>query len=250
MCSECGAALEAGVKAWWDAGHRTVTCTGCRPLEESAPIERGEAGASAAREFERRKAAREKRTRDANPIIGALRALRGAPQHESAFARGAAGEQAVGARLDGALAAGPSVVLHDRRMPRGRGNVDHLVVASSGVFVVDAKAIRGKVRVSRPLFGKPKLLVNGRDRTKLIDGLDRQVAAVRDVLATGQCDVPVRGVLCFTRADLPLLGTLRMRGHELLYRNALVKRLAADGELDAEEIQGLARMIAAAFPPA
>ena len=27
-------------------------------------------------------------------------------------------------------------------------------------------------------------MIDGRDRTKLIDGLDRQVAAVRDVLAT------------------------------------------------------------------
>ena len=250
-CSECGAALEAGVKGWWDAGHRTVICTGCRPLEESAPIERGEAGASAARELERRKAAREKRTRDAHPIIGsALLALRGAPQHESAFGSGAAGERAVGARLDEALAAGPSVVLHDRRMPRGRGNIDHVVVAPSGIFVVDAKDIRGKVRVSTPLFGNPTLLVNGRDRTKLIEGLDRQVATVRDTLRTHQRDVPVRGVLCFTRADLPLLGTLRLRRHELLYRNALLRRLTAEGELDAKGIQELAPVIAAAFPPA
>jgi len=38
---------------------------------------------------------------------------------------------------------------------------------------------RGEVRVERPWLGKPKLVVNGRDRTKIVDGLDRQVAAVR-----------------------------------------------------------------------
>lgn len=251
-CSECGGALEAGVEAWWDSERRVVTCTGCRGAEDVPPIERGEAGASAAREHERRKAARERRTREAHPLIGdALLALRSAPQHETAFERGAGGERAVGDRLDDRLAEGPAVVLHDRRMPRGHGNIDHLVVAPAGIFVIDAKDIRGKVKVSTPIFGASKLLVDGRDRSKLIDGLDRQVGAVRAaLLPTGQKDLPVRGVLCFTRADLPMLGTLRMRGHELLYRKALVKRLAADGQLDATAIDLLAQALAATFPVA
>ncbi len=100
-----------------------------------------------------------------------------------------------------------------------------------------------------PLFGQPKLFVAGRDRTKLIDGLDRQVAAVTDALA-GE-DIPaVRGVLCFTRAELPLLGTTRVRGHLLLYRKALAKRLNAHGPLDAKRIEAVARQVAAAMPAA
>src|SRR6476620_8095798 len=88
---------------------RAVTCAGCRGAEDGPPIERGEAGASAAREHERRKAARERRTREAHPLIGdALLALRSARQHETAFKRGAGGE-----RLDDRLAEGPAVVLHD-----------------------------------------------------------------------------------------------------------------------------------------
>ncbi len=135
-------------------------------------------------------------------------------------------------------------------MPRGHGNIDHLVVCPAGVFVVDAKDIRGRVKVSAPLFGAAKLLVDGRDRSKLIDGLDRQVTAVRAALPAGEEQVPVHGVLCFTRAELPVLGTLRMRGHELLYRRALVKRLAADGQLGAAAIDALAQALAATFPPA
>jgi hypothetical protein len=41
------------------------------------------------------------------------------------------------------------VVLHDRRMPGQRGNIDHLVVGPSGVWVVDSKVRRARLRVHR-----------------------------------------------------------------------------------------------------
>ncbi len=136
-------------------------------------------------------------------------------------------------------------------MPGGYGNIDHLVIAPTGVFVVDAKDIKGKVRVENPLFGTARLMISGRNRTKLIDGLDRQVAAVRHALAGyGHADVPVHGVLCFTKADLPLLGTLKMHGHLLIHRRALIKRLNASGPLGSSVIDTLARTIAGALPPA
>lgn len=133
-------------------------------------------------------------------------------------------------------------------MPRGRGNLDHLAIAPTGVFVVDAKDWSGKVRVATPLLGASKLLIAGRDRTSLIDGLDRQVSAVDEALASA--DVAIQGALCFTRADLPLFGTTRLRGHLLLYRKALAKRLNAPGPLSPDAIDALARTLAVAFPPA
>jgi hypothetical protein len=146
---------------------------------------------------------------------------------------------------------GTVLTLHNRRMPGGRGDVDHIAVAPSGVFVIDAKDITGTVRVNRPWFGDAKLLVNGRDRTKLIDGLERQLTAVDGALkAVGHYDVALQGVLCFTKADLPLIGTLQMRGHLLIYRKALAKRLNADGHLDPLKIAAIARALATAFPPA
>lgn len=174
--------------------------------------------------------------------------LRGSPQHEVAFARGAQGERAVGDALERRLADGPASVLHDRRMPGGRGNIDHLVIAPTGVYVIDAKDYRGKVSVARPWFGKPKLLVDGRDRTKVVDGLDRQVTAVRK--AIDDETIALHGVFCFTRAEIPIVFKQTIRGHALLYRKALVKRLAADGPLDSEAIDALTRRLAAALPPA
>jgi hypothetical protein len=157
----------------------------------------------------------------------------------------------VGESLDRRTAEGPAIILHDRRMPRGRGNIDHVAIAPAGVFVIDAKAHSGKVQIERPLFGAPKLRIARRDRTGLIDGLDRQVAAVRDALGrTGYVNVPIQGVLCFTNADLPLLRTLRIRGHLLLYRKALAARLNADGKFHAGGIEAIARGLAHELPPA
>jgi hypothetical protein len=205
-----------------------------------------------AREHQRRKSNREARTREAHPRIGGLLlALRDTPQHESAFRRGEVGEKAVAESLEQRTAHGPAVILHDRRMPRGRGNIDHLAVAPTGVFVIDAKDIKGKARIAKPLFGTARLLIAGRNRTKLIDGLDHQVSVVRGALDdNGHPDVPVQGVLCFTKTDLPLLGTLKMRRHLLLYRKALAQRLDANGPLESAAIDALAHTLAEALPPA
>jgi hypothetical protein len=258
VCVVCRSALPAGAQAWWDAETRAVTCATCQGTTAvpnlagmRAELDRGRPGASVAREHQRRKSNRENRTRETHPRIGGLLlALKGTPRHETAFRRGELGEKAVAASLERGTK-GPAIILHDRRMPGGYGNIDHLVVAPTGVFVIDAKDIKGKVRVENPLFGAARLMIAGRNRIKLIDGLDRQVAAVRHALAgNGHADVPVQGVLCFTKADLPLLGTLKMRGHLLIHRRALTKRLNASGLLGSSVIGTLARTLAGALPPA
>jgi hypothetical protein len=259
-CCVCATALAAGAPAWWDPTNRTVTCAPCGdrglqpPATVAAPgeLDRGHAGASVAREHQRRKRGREERTRKAHPRIGGLLlALRGAPHHEEAFRSGQLGEERLGAWLERSSSRGSAIVLHDRRMPSGYGNIDHLVIAPSGVFVIDAKNVRGKVQISAPLIGKAKLKIGGYNRTKLVDGLDRQVAAVRGVLTeAGRSEVPIQGVLCFLQADLPLLGTSKMRGHLLLSRRALTKRLNRDGPLDQTSLDVLARTLAHTLPPA
>jgi hypothetical protein len=263
-CAHCGTELAAGTRAHWDADARAVTCLSClvpptcpAPAPTPArqqPIDRGVAGASALREHERRKHNREQRTRQAHTHIGGLLlALRDEPQHEFAFLRGARGEAAVAGSLEARTSGGPTVLLHDRRMPRGRGNIDHLAISPNGIFVIDAKDWKGKVSVSTPLFGKAKLLIDGRDRTKLVDGLDRQVAAIENALGDAAGSWLIQGVFCFTKADLPalgLLGTTQIRSHLLLYRKALAKRLNAAGPLTPMQIDVMARALAVAFPPA
>jgi nuclease-like protein len=255
-CAVCASELPAGTRARWDGATRTVTCLGCVGAEtgSSTPAlsrpDPGAAGTSAGREYERRRRNREQRTRTAHPHVGGLLlALQGEPQHQLAFRRGQDGEVAVAESLR-RRTADSVVLLHDRRMPRGSGNIDHLVIAPTGVYVVDAKDHKGRVSISSPLFGEARLMIDGRDRTKLIDGLDRQVAAVRHALATSAHRPPVHGVLCFTKADLPLLGTTSMRAHLLVTRKGLAKRLNAGGPLSSPAVDEIARALAAAFPPA
>jgi hypothetical protein len=219
---------------------------------QPSQLDRGTPGASAAREHERRRRSREARVRRRHPLIGGLLlAIGGAPAHETAWATGGRGEQSVARELERRTASGPAILLHDRRMPGGYGNIDHIAVAPRGVFVIDTKAIRGRVRVSRPLFGRARLLVKGRDRTQLINGLGRQVAAVRSALArSGRRDVPVQGAFCFTKAELPLFGSTEIRGHRLCSERSLGRRLNAKGALGDEAIDALARLLASSFPAA
>ena len=184
-------------------------------LGESMP-DPGTPGASARDEHARRKASRERRAREKHPRIGGLLlALQDEPQHHKAWARGAAGEEQV-AKLLAKYLDDDVIVLHDRRIPGSRANIDHIAVARSGVWVIDAKRYTGKATIDRPLLGKPRLVINGRDQTKLIDGLDRQVVLVRTAMDQIAPETPTRGALCFVDTDLPLIQTLTLSGYPLL----------------------------------
>jgi hypothetical protein len=159
------------------------------------------------------------------------------------------GEELVAAAL--AKRCGPEVVaLHDRRLPGTRANIDHLVVAPRGVWVVDAKRYSGKIRVEKPLLAAAKLTIAGRDRTKLVDGLAKQVAAVRDAVADIAPGTPVHGAFCFVQGDLPLLGTPQIKGFELLHRRLLAKRVNATGPLDGASVARIAAALGDRFASA
>jgi hypothetical protein len=217
---------------------------------EQPEFDSGTAGVSARREYERRRANREQRVRVKHPHIGELMlALADAPTHETAWARGARGEERVAELLAKHL--NPSVlVLHDRSIPRTRGNIDHIAVARSGVWVIDAKRYKGKVAVTRPLVGQARLTIAGRDKSRLLDGLAYQVDLVELVIAEVAPGVPVQGALCFVEADLPILGTLAFHGYPLLYAKPLAKRINAVGSVASDQIRHVAAALAQRFPPA
>ncbi len=169
--------------------------------------------------------------------------MRDAPQSERSWAVGAAGEEAVALALE-ARCAESVCLLHDRRIPNSRANIDHLAVAPTGVWVIDSKKYKGRVEVRRPLFGDARLMIDRRDRSKLADGLARQVAAVASAVDPG---VPVRGAFCMVDAELPLLRTLTFGGYPLLGRRKLAKTLNGPGALPDAGVRALAALLAEHF---
>jgi nuclease-like protein len=225
-------------------------------MEEEPDLDLGTPGASGRREHERRRERREDQTRKRHPRLGnLLLKLQDAPEHEKAWATGAGGEAALAASL--AHRCPEAIVLHDRRLPGTRANIDHLAIGPSGVYVIDAKRYKGKIEVRKPFFGEAKLFIRGRDKTKLVEGLERQVEAVRLMLNSSELQVPVYGCFCFVNPEgqsggtkLPLLRTLHINGYPLLFPRKLAKLLKQPGGLDPAQMRPLAEMLAERLPPA
>jgi Nuclease-related domain len=219
-------------------------------MAEEPDLDLGAAGTSARREYERRRGRREEATRERHPRIGGLLvALQEEPQSERAWASGAAGEEELAASL--ARRCPGVIVLHDRRMPGSRANIDHLAIAPSGVHVIDAKRYKGKIEVRKPFFGDAKLVIGGRDKTKLLAGLGKQVEAVRGTMETIAPTVSVQACLCFVGgAEMPSLRRLSVGGYPLVYPRRLAKRLNRPGELGPELMRLVAAELSQRFPSA
>ena len=147
---------------------------------------------------------RETRVRSRHPRLGGLLlAITDEPQSTTSWAIGAEGERKLGASLD-RLAESGVVLLHDRLRPGTTANIDHLAVAPTGVWVIDAKRYEGQVAkkdVGGWFSTDIRLYVGRRDCTKLVAAMSKQVAAVRAALGAEWAEVPVRPVLCFVDAE-------------------------------------------------
>ena len=147
--------------------------------------------------------------RQQHPRLGGLLlALSNEPTSTRVWAQGAAGERAVAAKLD-ALVGEHVAALLDRRLRRRDGslskaNIDHIAVTPSGVWVIDAKTHQGSLEVRRSggLFSPrvEALYINGRDQTRLVHGLLKQVDAVRHELSAVEASIAVAPGLSVTDA--------------------------------------------------
>lgn len=259
-CRLCGMVLPARMEAIYERTTKTVRCLECPisgtvEVPHSASVElsvpdAGAAGASARREYERRKAKDEERLRQKWGKLGGIAvALSDEKQSTKAWATGAVGEEHLGARLD-SLASEAIAVLHDRRTPGTKANIDHIAVTAAGIWVVDAKRYKGRPALKveggilRPRV--EKLLVGRRDCTTLLDGVLKQVGLVSEAVG----DLPVVGALCFVEADWPLVGgSFSTRGVRVLWPKRLVQHLRESVGTEVD-VAGVQRVLATAFPPA
>ena len=264
LCAGCDAALSTGDQAWHDASTRTIRCQACGPRHtgdvlDGAPagssaaasaLDGGAAGASAAAEGERRRSKRIERRREQFGAIGAALAKLNDPQHERAWRTGAVGERKTADRLAKHLRGTDVVLLHDRRIPGTRANIDHLAVGPGGVTVIDSKHVEGKVNSERRggLFSPrtEHLVIGGRDRTKFVDGVEQQITRVRQAV-DGLVDVA--GCICIVDVDgLPLLRRIKVRDVAVVGARDAARLAARPGQLSKSEIDQIAHTLAGKVP--
>lgn len=254
VCVTCGIALSPGSEAFWDSAKKDVICLACGP--DSTELTTGTAGASAAAEGERRAA---KRVEDVRRLYGdhaaAVAEEMAGRDASASWAKGSDGESRLAAFV--AREVGDAVIpLHDRLIPGTHGNIDHIFVSPSGVWVVDAKSYKGKVvrREVGPIWRRDnEVYVGGRNRTALVKGVVKQVDAV---LAALKPDPEVKGTdvhaaLCFLDSEWALLDFPFQVGNVwVLYAGALRKRLKKSGPLSRQAMEHIARRLDLSLPPA
>jgi hypothetical protein len=153
--------------------------------------------------------------------------------------QGSRGEQKLGQYLEGIQDESAVVVLHDRRIPGTRANIDHIAITQSGaVWAIDAKSYRGRVkRVDKGGWFSTdlRLYVGRRDCSKLVLGMAKQVDAIRAALSdsgTPELSVEVRAALCFVDAEWSLFAKpFGLGGVWIGWPKALADRLCEAGHL-------------------
>ncbi len=253
VCANCGIALSKGAEAYWSRSERKASCLACASAGGADP---GTAGASAAAEGERRKNKRiEDVRRQYGDLAAEVAAEMAARDVAASWEKGSSGESRLATFV--AREVGDSVIpLHDRLIPGTRGNIDHIFVAATGVWVVDAKAYNGKVerREVGPLWNRSnELWIGGRNRTKLANGLEKQVAAVLAALKRDSSfkGTNVHAALCLVESEWALLEFPFQIGNVwVLYPGALRKRLKKSGPLSRDTMERIAHRLDLSLPHA
>jgi hypothetical protein len=215
-------------------------------------IEFGQPGASARAEFERRRrrdasARRRRFGRVLAPVVALVIGIR---PSTARWRVGGEAEERVG-RLLSAAVGDAGVVLHDRAVPGGRANIDHIAVVPSGVWVIDTKRYHGRVR-----------------RVGQLGRLVSDAAASSSTATTGATSstlpcvsVPLwqrprgRWRRCVppcaspTPSGGPWARPFALRGVTVASPGALAAALGAPGPLGRDEQSALSLRLARSFPP-
>jgi hypothetical protein len=177
------------------------------------------------------------------------------PRHERARAQDGRAAERIGALLELHLRDAGVVLLPDRAIAGGRASIDLLAIGPGGVTVIAAESGNGRLRIeSRSGLLRPRderLLIDGRDRSALVEDLRRQIALVTAALAKTGESAGVRGAICVADVDeLPLRGGLQV-GDIAVDGPRRVARIATrPGPLAAADVGRIALALAVVFPPA
>ena len=124
--------------------------------------------------------------------------------------------------------------------PASLGNIDHIAVTPTGVYVIDAKNYSGHPRVETEPGADPtarRLFIGRDDHTHLVHAVRSQVRVVKGAL--DDPTVPVRGILCFVGAEWQVLNGYLIDGVGITSTDGLAALLAIPGPLDAKRVDAL-----------
>ena len=132
---------------------------------------------------------------------------KGEARYAHAWKTGAKGEEGIGETLNALGEKCGLYVIHDRKQGKHtQANIDHIVITSSAVYIVDAKNYTGLVEIETNGWrsGIPdKLKVGGRSQMGIVEGMHKQVKIVEKALEDYGSPMPVIGVLAFYLATWP-----------------------------------------------
>lgn len=242
-CAICHKMVAKGTQGWTDAskprGER-VHCLKCGP---------GDGVASADQTSPR-----------VDPVAGTSALRQDKRYRGDANLKGAQGEYLMGRYLAEELASSARV-LTDRQVPGdSEANIDHVVIAASGVWIVDSKKWSGEIRYRSPSFPStdPKryLNVGGVDRTSSIAKIFRLVIPVATII--GDRSVPVRPAMAFIEPSWGVREGLHFRrgmgpyDHEgvlLAGGHSIIAAINGPGPLTSGRVDELWRFLDAEMPP-
>jgi hypothetical protein len=123
--------------------------------------------------------------------------LWGTSSHISAYGKGAEGERLTGRTLHELPG---YVVLHDRKIPGSKANIDHVAIGPGGVFAIETKNYKGEVKARGD-----DLFVGGQRRTSTVEQTWREAVAVQGALAEhlARLAIDVVPVLCIHGSQVP-----------------------------------------------
>ena len=246
-CSACHATVEQGSRGWTNSEQprgKRVRCLTCGPLEV---IESTSQVSSIADSIP-------------DPVAGTSALRQDKRYRGDANLKGAQGEYLMGGYLAVELTPG-SRVLTDRKVPGDSdANVDHLVVASSGIWIIDSKKWTGEIRYRSPGFPSTDpnryLTVGGVDRTSAIAKIYRLVIPVAKIVEDRT--VPIQPAIAFIEATWGLReglhfqrgkGPYRHEGVLLAGGHGIIKKINEQGPLSSESVDQLWRKLDRALPP-
>ena len=269
-CSECGAFISIGSQAWWNPTQRILTCLShtdadhLTPMEDAKIQDPGTAGGSALamhQKFHARDQIKAKRDQDvfkiSHPFLSKYITPKALTSHQAkVWGKGAEGEVEVGKILNDLASKYGFLAIHDRLMPKSKANIDHMAVTSTGIFIVDAKNYQGTIevrgRMEKFVGGSSQLWIGKRNRTNLVDGVNKQILAVETVLEKAGVKFPVFGALAFYKASWDLPTFLRASSVNGILVNSkglkhIFEKLAPN---DPHEVAGIAELLLSKLRPA